>query len=265
MIRSLFLHIKATTSCTFFIKCHYSPAEFEIPVEGGGEAGDEKTSPTKTEISTACSSGDESQPPAATSSSPQQQPKPGAELYAQCVDARNPKGWLVDLLNRFGHLGGFDRLLERFCDTNGLTVPLIHALIRPFGQCHTLLTRKTLNTYLMPIVEGVPSFLESLSDDELKKEVKSESKNDSLSAIVKSLKCIASALPNQEETVRQLEMFRLKMILRQLRISSFGGKMSALNEVNRVRNEQSCEKTESSKQQICCECNLPKVHLSFSH
>jgi hypothetical protein len=29
-------------------------------------------------------------------------------------------------------------------------------------------------------------------------------------------------------------MFRLKLILRQLRISSFGGKMSALNEVNRV-------------------------------
>lgn len=230
------LHIKAIHyKLTFLIKFRYSPAEYEIPVEGGSEAGDEKTSPTKTEISMASSSGDESQPPAAASSSPQQQqPKTAAELYAQCVDARNPKGWLVDLLNRFGHLGGFDRLLERFCDTNGLTVPLIHALIRPFGQCHTLLTRKTLNTYLMPIVEGVPSFLESLSDDELKKEVKSESKNDSLSAIVKSLKCIASALPNQEETVRQLEMFRLKMILRQLRISSFGGKMSALNEVNRV-------------------------------
>ena len=34
--------------------------------------------------------------------------------------------------------------------------------------------------------------------------------------------------------MRQLELFRLKMILRQLQISSFGGKMSALNEVNRV-------------------------------
>ena len=127
-------------------------------------------------------------------------------------------------------------MLQRFCDTNGLTVPLIHALVRPFGQCHALLTQRTLNTYLMPIVEAVPTFLESLSDDDLKKEVKNESKNDSLSAIVKSLKCVAASIPGQEETVRQLEMFRLKMILRQLRISSFGGKMSALNEVNRVRN-----------------------------
>ena len=31
-----------------------------------------------------------------------------------------------------------------------------------------------------------------------------------------------------------LSIYRLKMILRQLQISSFGGKMNALNEVNRV-------------------------------
>ena len=80
----------------------------------------------------------------------------------------------------------------------------------------------------------MPKFLESLSDEELKKEAKNESKNDALSAIVKSLKSLASTIPSQEENVRQLELFRLKMILRQLQISSFGGKMSALNEVNRV-------------------------------
>jgi hypothetical protein len=51
----------------------------------------------------------------------------------------------------------------------------------------------------MPIVEAVPTFLESLSDDDLKKEVKSESKNDSLSAIVKSLKCIAASVAGQEK------------------------------------------------------------------
>ena len=34
--------------------------------------------------------------------------------------------------------------------------------------------------------------------------------------------------------IKTLVIFRLKMILRQLQISSFGGKMSALNEVNRV-------------------------------
>ena len=209
---------------------YFRPAEYEIPTEATVEPSTE-TSQTEAVESDVQQGG--SSPPQPQQQRPQ--PKP-VEPHAQCVDPRNPKGWLVDLLNRFGFYGGFDRLLQRFCDTNGLTVPLIHALVRPFGQCHALLTQRTLNTYLMPIVEAVPTFLESLSDDDLKKEVKNESKNDSLSAIVKSLKCVAASLPGQEETVRQLEMFRLKMILRQLRISSFGGKMSALNEVNRVRN-----------------------------
>ena len=208
---------------------YFRPAEYEIPTEATVEPSTE-TSQTEAVESDVQQGG--SSPPQPQQQRPQ--PKP-VEPHAQCVDPRNPKGWLVDLLNRFGFYGGFDRLLQRFCDTNGLTVPLIHALVRPFGQCHALLTQRTLNTYLMPIVEAVPTFLESLSDDDLKKEVKNESKNDSLSAIVKSLKCVAASIPGQEETVRQLEMFRLKMILRQLRISSFGGKMSALNEVNRVR------------------------------
>ena len=209
---------------------YFRPAEYEIPTEATVEPSTE-TSQTEAVESDVQQGG--SSPPQPQQQRPQ--PKP-VEPHAQCVDPRNPKGWLVDLLNRFGFYGGFDRLLQRFCDTNGLTVPLIHALVRPFGQCHALLTQRTLNTYLMPIVEAVPTFLESFSDDDLKKEVKNESKNDSLSAIVKSLKCVAASIPGQEETVRQLEMFRLKMILRQLRISSFGGKMSALNEVNRVRN-----------------------------
>ena len=162
---------------------------------------------------------------------------PDFEPFAKSVDPRQPRGWLVDLINRFGFFGGFERLSERFKTNENLTVPLIHALVRPFGNCHELLTPKAVNLYLLPIVEAVPSYLESLNDEELKKETKTESKNDSLSNIVKSLKNIAAcpaAGGGQEENIRQLEMFRLKMILRQLQVSSFGGKMNALNEVNRV-------------------------------
>ncbi len=185
--------------------------------------------------------------------SEQQQVSPTPEPFAKSIDTRMPKGWLVDLINRFGQSGGFTKLLERFTTTtttsptpssgdssnsnseeNGLNVALIYALVRPFGQCCDLLTPKTITTYLLPIVEAVPKFLENLSDDDLKKEAKNESKIDALSSIVKSLKALAATIPSQEENVRQLEMFRLKMILRQLQISSFGGKMNALNEVNRV-------------------------------
>lgn len=86
----------------------------------------------------------------------------------------------------------------------------------------------------MPVLEIVPDILDKLTDDELKREAKNESKSDIVAAIIKSSKCLALHVPQQEEMIRTLEGFRLKMILRQLQISSFNGKMNALNEINKV-------------------------------
>lgn len=80
----------------------------------------------------------------------------------------------------------------------------------------------------------IPGILEKLTDEELKREAKNESKSDIVSAIIRSSKNLASKIPNQEELIRTLEGFRLKMILRLLQISSFNGKMNALNEINKV-------------------------------
>ncbi len=60
----------------------------------------------------------------------------------------------------------------------------------------------------------VPKLLDSLTDDELKKETKTEAKNDALSGIIKALKYLASRVTKQEEKIKSLEIFRLKMILR---------------------------------------------------
>lgn len=80
----------------------------------------------------------------------------------------------------------------------------------------------------------VPVILNNLTDEELKKEAKNESKNDAISAIIKAAKCLVSRVPHQEEMIKNLGILRLKMILRLLQISSFNGKMNALNEVNKV-------------------------------
>ena len=156
------------------------------------------------------------------------------QVFAASIDTRQPKGWLVDLINVFGTEGGFQLLHDRITAGENLTVPLIFALVRPFGLCYELLTLKTVTQYFLPVIEAVPKFLENLTDEELKKESKNESKNDTISAIVKSLKNLLSLVPEQEEKIKSLEIFRLKMLLRQLQISSFSGKMSALNEVNKV-------------------------------
>ncbi|XP_063973678.1 probable ubiquitin carboxyl-terminal hydrolase FAF-X isoform X2 [Diachasmimorpha longicaudata] len=160
---------------------------------------------------------------------------PDEELYARPpLDPRSPRGWLVDLINKFGSLDGFVILLSRFQSNRNLTIPVIHALLRPFGLCYELLTVHTIVKYLMPIIEMVPVILDNLTDDELKKEAKNESKNDAISAIIKAMKCLVSRVPMQEAMIKNLEILRLKMILRLLQISSFNGKMNALNEVNKV-------------------------------
>ncbi|XP_051753215.1 probable ubiquitin carboxyl-terminal hydrolase FAF-X isoform X2 [Ctenopharyngodon idella] len=156
------------------------------------------------------------------------------ELFARPPDPRSPKGWLVDLINKFGTLNGFQILHDRFMSVQALNVQIIAALIKPFGQCYEFLTLHTVRKFFSPVIEMVPQFLENLTDEELKKEAKNEAKNDALSMIIKSLKNLASRVPGQEETVKNLEIFRLKMILRLLQISSFNGKMNALNEVNKV-------------------------------
>lgn len=207
------------------------------------------------------------------------------------TEPKKPRGWLVDLINRFGQFGGFDNLLERFNsgitllkksdgeipmqisssggtpssislsddssskmktstmsssgtnststsmvldDTNKITLPLTQALLRPFGQCAELLTLPTIEKYFMPIWEVVLELLDNLSDDELKREAKTEGRSDAINGIVKAAKALAIRLPNQENLIKELEMFRLKMILRLLQVSSFNGKMNALNEINKV-------------------------------
>lgn len=60
----------------------------------------------------------------------------------------------------------------------------------------------------------MPDILDKLTDDELKREAKNESKSDIVAAIIKSSKYLALHVPQQEEMIRTLEGFRLKMILR---------------------------------------------------
>lgn len=111
---------------------------------------------------------------------------------------------------------------------------LIYALVRPFGQCFELLTVRTIEKYFLPMWPIVLQLLNNLSDDELKREAKPEGRNDLINGIIKSARCLTSRLSNQESLIKELEMFRLKMILRLLKISSFNGKMSALNEINKI-------------------------------
>ena len=127
---------------------------------------------------------------------------------------KTPYGWLVDFINYFGELNGFKLLLERFTSSVKLNIQVIAALLKPWGLCYQFLTAHTVKTYFLPIIEIVPRFFENLSDEDIKKECKSENKNDSISTVIKWLKLLATRVQNQEELCKNLEILRLKTILR---------------------------------------------------
>ncbi len=71
------------------------------------------------------------------------------------------------------------------------------------------------------------------------KETKGESKQDNVSSVLRSSKCILSRLlPDAVilERLRAFEEFRLDMMLRSLKHAPFNAKMNALNEMNRLLN-----------------------------
>uniref|UniRef100_A0A2M4DNF9 ubiquitinyl hydrolase 1 n=1 Tax=Anopheles darlingi TaxID=43151 RepID=A0A2M4DNF9_ANODA len=115
-----------------------------------------------------------------------------------------------------------------------MSLPLLYALLRPFGLCAEYLATETIERYLLPGCRFVLSVLEGLTDAELKREVVFEGKNDFITGIVKFSRALLTRVPGQESLLNELEMARLKIILRVLQISSFNGKMNALNEINRV-------------------------------
>ncbi|XP_019859890.1 PREDICTED: probable ubiquitin carboxyl-terminal hydrolase FAF-X isoform X1 [Amphimedon queenslandica] len=139
------------------------------------------------------------------------------------------KGRLVDLINLFGRLGGFDFLKKRICEGE-LTVNILSFLLRPFGLCSSFLTEKVRNDYIIAIVDKSIEFINSLNDDLLKKEATTDSRSETFSSIMKSLRHLCSVIPGRDD----IETFRLKMILRLLQIPSFSGKMNALNEINKI-------------------------------
>ncbi|XP_019863880.1 PREDICTED: probable ubiquitin carboxyl-terminal hydrolase FAF-X [Amphimedon queenslandica] len=94
------------------------------------------------------------------------------------------KGRLVDLINLFGRLGGFDFLKKRICEGE-LTVNILSFLLRPFGLCSSFLTERVRNDYIIAIVDKSIEFINSLNDDLLKKEATTDSRSETFSSIMK--------------------------------------------------------------------------------
>ncbi|CAL8103226.1 unnamed protein product [Calicophoron daubneyi] len=144
---------------------------------------------------------------------------------------------LTDLVNLFGRLGGFDRLKERFTRPGALDtlrLSLVNAYLYPFSLCCEYLHPDVVKEYFIPIMDIVVPHIIGMDEMRMRQEAKNEIKPDSLVQLHYCFRSFLIHMPAHQDKFAKINMLCLNLILRFLQYAPFSGRMTALNELNRL-------------------------------
>lgn len=146
----------------------------------------------------------------------------GLVVYAKSRGSLDPYGWLLDIINKFGSRGGFEKILNKFGEN--LTANEMAALLNPLAVCSQFLNPDTTCTLLSPCMNKAISYIKGLTDDDLK------NKNiGSVTELLKAVKMLCVYLWPQE--IASTSTLCLDVILRMLKCSHFNARMNGLKEL----------------------------------
>uniref|UniRef100_A0A4W6CTL3 ubiquitinyl hydrolase 1 n=1 Tax=Lates calcarifer TaxID=8187 RepID=A0A4W6CTL3_LATCA len=148
---------------------------------------------------------------------------------------KEPHGWLVDLVNRFGELGGFTAIQTKL-NTEEIEIACVSALVQPLGVCAEYLNSSLVQPMLDPVIHKMITYVQNLEEKDLK-DKRLVSIPDLLSAI--KLLCMRF----QRELVAVVDDLRLDTLLRMLKTPHFSTKMNSLKEVTKLIEESTVSKT----------------------
>ncbi|XP_023275887.1 ubiquitin carboxyl-terminal hydrolase 24 [Seriola lalandi dorsalis] len=148
---------------------------------------------------------------------------------------KEPHGWLVDLVNRFGELGGFTAIQAKL-NTEEIEIACVSALVQPLGVCAEYLNSSLVQPMLDPVIHKMITYVQNLEEKDLK-DKRLVSIPDLLSAI--KLLCMRF----QRELVAVVDDLRLDTLLRMLKTPHFSTKMNSLKEVTKLIEESTVSKT----------------------
>ncbi|ETO31823.1 hypothetical protein RFI_05294, partial [Reticulomyxa filosa] len=119
---------------------------------------------------------------------------------------------VVAALNEFGHAGGFEMLLERLDNHKpNMPVKTMRLILTALAKSVKALTRRTYQTFILPLHDRVWKTLESMTDVELR-----DLKKEILTRIVQSMEELLRREKTEEEVAQITETFQLAMALRRL-------------------------------------------------
>ncbi|KAG7514087.1 ubiquitin carboxyl-terminal hydrolase 24 isoform X3 [Solea senegalensis] len=148
---------------------------------------------------------------------------------------KEPHGWLVDLVNRFGELGGFTSIQTKL-NAEEIEIACVSALVQPLGVCAEYLNSSLVQPMLDPVIHKMITYVQNLEEKDLK-DKRLVSIPDLLSAI--KLLCMRF----QRELVAVVDDLRLDTLLRMLKTPHFSTKMNSLKEVTKLIEESTVSKT----------------------
>ncbi|KAJ3599696.1 hypothetical protein NHX12_033652, partial [Muraenolepis orangiensis] len=148
---------------------------------------------------------------------------------------KEPHGWLVDLVNRFGEMGGFTAIQAKL-NTEEIEIACVSALVQPLGVCAEYLNSGLVQPMLDPVIHKMITYVQNLEEKDLK-DKRLVSIPDLLSAI--KLLCMRF----QRELVTVVDDLRLDTLLRMLKTPHFSTKMNSLKEVTKLIEESTVSKT----------------------
>ncbi|XP_063283711.1 ubiquitin carboxyl-terminal hydrolase 24 isoform X2 [Pelobates fuscus] len=148
---------------------------------------------------------------------------------------KEPHGWLVDLVNRFGELGGFSAIQSKLnCDD--IELGAVSALVQPLGVCAEYLNSSTVQPMLDRVIHNMIKYVQSVEEKDLK-----DKRLVSIPELLSAIKLLCMRF--QPDLVNVVDDLRLDILLRMLKSPHFSAKMNSLKEVTKLIEDSTLSKS----------------------
>ncbi|XP_068095522.1 ubiquitin carboxyl-terminal hydrolase 24 isoform X2 [Hyperolius riggenbachi] len=148
---------------------------------------------------------------------------------------KEPHGWLVDLVNRFGELGGFSAIQAKL-NAEHIELGEVSALVQPLGVCAEYLNSSTVQAMLDRVIHKMIKYVQNVEEKDLK-----DKRLVSIPELLSAIKLLCMRF--QPELVNVVDDLRLDILLRMLKSPHFSAKMNSLKEVTKLIEDSTLSKS----------------------
>nr|XP_051712391.1 ubiquitin carboxyl-terminal hydrolase 24 isoform X4 [Oryctolagus cuniculus] len=135
---------------------------------------------------------------------------------------KEPHGWVVDLVNKFGELGGFAAIQAKL-HSEDIELGAVSALVQPLGVCAEYLNPSVVQPMLDPVILTTIQDVRSVEEKDLK-----DKRLVSIPELLSAIKLLCMRF--QPDLVTAVDELRLDILLRMLKSPHFSAKMNSLKE-----------------------------------